>query len=107
MAIDPAEVLRIARLAHLEYPEDPGGHSVRLLDDDTLQRLASDIDRILEHVRDLQAVDVEGVEPTAFGVPMPYRARPDEAGHEVSPEAVLAGAPARDGDAFQVPKVVE
>ncbi|MEO1227423.1 MAG: Asp-tRNA(Asn)/Glu-tRNA(Gln) amidotransferase subunit GatC [Myxococcota bacterium] len=104
MAIDADEVRRIARLAHLELPE---GSSSELFDEATLNALARDLDRILEHVRDLSEVDVEGVPPTAHGVPIPTRLRSDEAGPTLTPDEALGGAPARDGDAFSVPKVIE
>ena len=104
MAIDPAEVLRIARLAHLEPPEgsDPPLHTKA-----ELEQLAGELERILDHVRDLQSVDVSDVPPTAHGVPLPARLRPDAPGTPLEPDAALAAAPDRDGDAFRVPKVVE
>lgn len=105
MAIDSEEVLRIARLAHLEFPESETGE--RLFEEATLQRLAGEIDRILEHVRDLESVAVDGVPPTAHGVPLPPRTRADEAEEPLSPSEALSGAPAQQDNAFAVPKVVE
>jgi aspartyl-tRNA(Asn)/glutamyl-tRNA(Gln) amidotransferase subunit C len=104
MAIDAAEVLRIARLAHLELP---ASDEERLHDDEELARIAGELERILDHVRDLSSVDVEGVPPTAHGVPLPTHPRPDAPEAPLAPERALAAAPDRDGDAFRVPKVVE
>lgn len=104
MAIDASEVLRIARLAHLEYP---ASEDERLFDDAALGRYAADIDRILEHVRDLESVNVEGVERSAHGMPIPTRLRPDAADPALGTEKALAAAPAAEADAFRVPKVVE
>lgn len=115
MAIDADEVLRIARLAHLEYPgsADQAGASAepepdaRLFDTATLEKLATDVDRILEHVRELASVDVEGVPATSHGFLARTHGRRDEPGPTLEPDEALRGAPARDGDAFSVPKVVE
>ncbi len=113
MSIDKDEVRRIARLAHLEYPRvqnankewvEPEQH---LLSGALLQQLSTDLAKILEHVEVLSEVDVEGVEPCAHGVPLPTALREDEAGQILSPDESLGGAPARFGDAFSVPKVVE
>lgn len=77
------------------------------LDDEALDRLAAELGRILDHVRDLQAVDVEGVPPTRHGVELPSRWRSDEAKPSIDRDAGLSGAPARIGDAVAVPKIVE
>src|SRR5687768_12294765 len=99
--IDKSEVRRIARLAHLEFPRvqnkdgtwsEPSEH---LFDDATLEKLAGDISRFLEHMRDLDSVDVSGVEPTSHGVPLPTAFREDVAGHVLETERALEGAPAR------------
>ena len=105
MAIDLAEVLRIARLAHLEFPENPDGE--RLISDARLAELRDDIDGILEHVRDLESVDVSGVPPTSQGVDIPTRLRADEPGQPIDLDRLFEGAPAADGHTFVVPKVVE
>jgi aspartyl-tRNA(Asn)/glutamyl-tRNA(Gln) amidotransferase subunit C len=94
MAIDPAEVLRIARLARL-----------RVQPDEAL-RLAKDLDRIVAHIDSLKAVKLpDGAESlTYFGkdvhradAPRPGLAKPD----------VLRNAPMEDGDFFLVPKIVD
>lgn len=105
MFIDAKEVLRLARLAHLEYPE--GEEAGRLLDDDTTRRLRADLEEILEHVRDLSDLELDGVEPTAHGIPVAPLLRADEVDSPLAPEKALAQAPARDGNGFSVPKVIE
>jgi aspartyl-tRNA(Asn)/glutamyl-tRNA(Gln) amidotransferase subunit C len=113
MAIDEREVRRIARLAHLEYPriKDRDGRWIEsdehLIDDGTLRKLAADITQILEHVRELESIDVSGVEPTSHGVPLPPLLREDEPRPGIDPEKLLEGAPSRTGDAVSVPKIVE
>lgn len=103
MSIDLDEVRRIARLAHLELPEP----EAPLFDQAALEALAADVGKILDHVRQLEEVDVSAVPPTSHGVMLPSRLRSDEAGPSLETERALAGAPARSGDGVRVPKVVE
>lgn len=111
--MDRDEVRRIARLAHLEYPrvKDAGGKLVEpeehLIDDQTLDRLAKDMDQILGYVRQLEELDVSEVEPTSHGVDLPPNMRQDVPEEGADPEALLEGAPARAEHAVSVPKIVE
>jgi aspartyl-tRNA(Asn)/glutamyl-tRNA(Gln) amidotransferase subunit C len=113
MAIGPTEVRRLLRLAHLELPKvaDREGRLVEpedhLVSDAELATLAQELDQILARVEELKSVDVEGIEPTSHAIALPSRTRPDEIGAVLGPERVLAAAPARVGDAFVVPKIVE
>lgn len=114
MAIDEAEVRRIARLAYLELPHSGGGPQLpraeggeHLLDDAAVKALARELGAILDHVKELEAIDVSGVEPTSHGVPLPTRFRADEPGATLPTETALSQAPARTGDAFSVPKIIE
>jgi aspartyl-tRNA(Asn)/glutamyl-tRNA(Gln) amidotransferase subunit C len=95
MAVSIDEVRRLARLARLELSEEQ------------LERFAGDVGRILDHVRHLEAVDVEGVEPTSHGVVLPTKWRADVPTEEDVHEDLLKGAPARVGDAVSVPRVIE
>jgi aspartyl-tRNA(Asn)/glutamyl-tRNA(Gln) amidotransferase subunit C len=113
MAIDKDEVRRIARLAHLEYPrvqgrdgrfEEPAEH---LIEDATLERLAADLNQILDHVRELESLDTANVPPTSHPVPLASRMREDVAGEPRDPEDLLAAAPARVENAISVPRIVE
>lgn len=111
--MDRDEVRRIARLAHLEYPrvrDDRGAWAEpeeHLIDDQTLDRLARDMDQILGYVRQLEEVDVSNVAPTSHGVDLPPNMREDAVEEGADPEALLQGAPARAEDAVSVPKIVE
>jgi aspartyl-tRNA(Asn)/glutamyl-tRNA(Gln) amidotransferase subunit C len=113
MAIDAKTVLHIARLAYLELPriQDKDGRWVdppdRLMSDAELEKHAKDLGAILEHVKQLDALDTRGVEPTRHGVPLPPLLREDAVGEMLDTERALAGAPKRSGDAFSVPKVIE
>jgi aspartyl-tRNA(Asn)/glutamyl-tRNA(Gln) amidotransferase subunit C len=91
------EVRRIAALARLELtPEE--------------ERLfAGQLSAILDHVRQLEDLDVSGVEPMthALAAGEAPALRADEVRESLPPERALAGAPARDGTAFQVPRIIE
>jgi aspartyl/glutamyl-tRNA(Asn/Gln) amidotransferase C subunit len=113
MTVDREEVRRLARLAQLEWPRVQGKDGAwrepeaPLLDDAALDALTGELAKILAHVRSLEAVDVAGIEPTASGTDLVPRTRPDEPVPALPTERALEGAPARVGDAFAVPKVVE
>ena len=89
------EVRRIARLARLE------------LDDAEVERFAKQLGDVLEHVAALEALDVEGVEPTAHPIRLPLAERPDRPIPSLPREAALALAPDVEDGAFRVPKVVD
>ena len=95
MPIDRGTVQKIAALARLQV--DPAEE----------QRYVRELQAILSYVEQLQALDVEGIEPTSTviaGAPPALRAD-EERPCDVRDE-VLAQAPDRDGDYFRVPRVV-
>lgn len=92
--IDIAHVARLARLS---------------LDDEALvgyQRQCADI---LEHAARVQAVDTEGIVPTAHALAMSNAFREDEVEAErvLDRDEVLAQAPQVEGDYFRVPRALE
>ena len=60
-----------------------------------------------DYVEQLSSVDTEGIPPTAHAIPLPTPLREDRAAAPLDPEQALANAPAREGSAFVVPKVLE
>ena len=95
MSIDTDTVRKVARLARI---------AVR---DDELEPLANELGAILGWVEQLQALDVEGVEPMTSVTPMSLKRRTDEVTDGERRDDILANAPdAREGF-FVVPKVVE
>ena len=104
MALSLPEMRALLRLARLERA-DPDAPP--LADDATLARLATEIGRILDHVRSLEAVSVEGVAATPHGFDVAPRERTDAPATDLDAEDALSGAPARIGAAIAVPKVVE
>ena len=91
MEIDRDEARRVASLAHLEF------------DDPALDRMASEMTKILTYIDQLREVDVEGFEERDATV-TPFRN--DEPHQSVDRELVARNAPSwRDG-LFVVPKVI-
>jgi aspartyl-tRNA(Asn)/glutamyl-tRNA(Gln) amidotransferase subunit C len=97
MALSVEEVRRIAALARLRL--EPGEEA----------RLAGELSAILDYVRQLESLDVSGVEPMthALAAGEEARLRPDEVRPGLPPERALANAPAREGTCFKVPRIIE
>jgi aspartyl-tRNA(Asn)/glutamyl-tRNA(Gln) amidotransferase subunit C len=95
MAVDADTVRRIAHLARIKVAEDEVEH------------LQGELNAILAFVEQLSDVNVTGVEPMTSVTPMEMKKRPDVVTDGGDPEAVLKNAPAREGNFFLVPKVVE
>ena len=96
MPLSPEEVRRIAALARLRLsPEEES-------------RLAGELSAILDYVRQLEELDVSGVEPMTHALASgetPWRV--DEVLPGLSPDEALANAPAWEGTCFQVPRIIE
>lgn len=93
--IGPSDVAQVAVLARLALSEEEA------------QAMAKDLEQILRHVRSLDAVDTEGVEPTLHGFELATPLRPDRPAEPLDPELAVSNAPERQGTAFLVPKVLE
>lgn len=65
------------------------------------------LDHILGHFEKLVALDTEAIEPTAQVVDVTGTFRDDMVTNPPAPEEFRANAPARDGDFFKVPKILE
>jgi len=88
------EVRRIARLARIR------------VGDEEADALARDLAATLEYVKLLDAVDTSGVVETTSAAPLATPFRVDEPALPMSPDAVVMNAPAHEGSAFAVPKVL-
>jgi len=95
MALGREEVRHIALLARLA------------LSDAEEVALTEQLGHILEHFEKLAALDTTDVEPTAHVVDMQPAYRDDVVSNPQGPEELRANAPARDGDFFKVPKIIE
>ncbi|HEY3277333.1 MAG TPA: Asp-tRNA(Asn)/Glu-tRNA(Gln) amidotransferase subunit GatC [Syntrophorhabdaceae bacterium] len=67
----------------------------------------SQLDRILEHMDTLNALDTEGIEPTSHAVPVSCVLREDISRESLSVEGSVSNAPDRKGSFFKVPPVIE
>ena len=54
-----------------------------------------------------EELDLDDVEPTSHGVPLPTKYRKDQVGAPLGVERALKTAPAQSANAFRVPKVIE
>ena len=70
-------------------------------------RFESQLGDVLAYIAQLREVDVSGVEATAHAFPVVNVWADDEAQPGLPVEAALRNAPARQGDLFVVPQVVD
>jgi aspartyl-tRNA(Asn)/glutamyl-tRNA(Gln) amidotransferase subunit C len=89
--IDREQVLHVAKLARLE------------LSDDEVERMASELSGILEHVDRIAALDLDQVEPTSHVVRLENVLRDDEPEPCLPRERALEQAPDPADGAFRVP----
>jgi len=93
--IDREDVERIAELARLALAPDEA------------ERMAAELAAILGYVEQLDALDTDAVEPTYHALPLKTPLREDRAEPPLPPERAVANAPAHEGFAFVVPKVLD
>jgi aspartyl-tRNA(Asn)/glutamyl-tRNA(Gln) amidotransferase subunit C len=89
--LDRAQVLHVARLARLE------------LDEAEVQRMASELSKVLEHVERIRELDLTGVPPTSHVVEVASVLRPDVPVPCLTNEQALASAPEPVNGGFGVP----
>ncbi|HET7141971.1 MAG TPA: Asp-tRNA(Asn)/Glu-tRNA(Gln) amidotransferase subunit GatC [Candidatus Limnocylindria bacterium] len=77
------------------------------LTDDEVDLMQAQLNRILEAVNQLQAVDTSSVGPTAMVIQLENVMRDDVARPPMDREATLANAPLREGPMLRVPVVLE
>jgi aspartyl-tRNA(Asn)/glutamyl-tRNA(Gln) amidotransferase subunit C len=96
--ITRAEVLKIAELAKLHFPQSE------------LDAFLVQFQRILDYIEKLKEVNVEGIEPTSHvalsGAHGSCHHRGDETRPSLPVEEALMNAPDRGEDQFGVPKVI-
>lgn len=71
------------------------------------EKFARQLGEVLHHIRQLEQVDVSGVEPTAHAFPLNNVWQADEPRAGLSAEDALRNAPAQRDNMISVPKVVE
>jgi aspartyl-tRNA(Asn)/glutamyl-tRNA(Gln) amidotransferase subunit C len=95
MTITRAEVAHVARLARLG------------LADDEMDRLASELDHILDAMQELRQLDTSAIPPTAQVIPLQNVMRDDVARPSSPVDAILKNAPVSHDQQFMVPPVLE
>lgn len=87
------DVRYVARLAELEFS------------DGEISKITPQLDKILEHVARVSAVDTDGIPPTSHVVDMKNVFRDDTVEDSVSQEDTLKNAPEEEDDGFKVPRI--
>ncbi len=95
MSVDKKTVRHVAKLSRLALAEGEA------------EIMAPEIANILHFVEQLNAVNVDGVEPLKSILPMALKMREDVVSDGDIQDQILKNAPASDDGYFTVPKVVE
>lgn len=92
--ITPDDVRHVARLARLDVT------------DEEIELFAVQLDAVLDHAQDVEALDTAGVPPTAHPLPLVNVLRDDVPGPSLDRDEVLAMAPAAEDGRFRVPRIL-
>ena len=76
------------------------------LTDDELDRFTGQLDELLDHVAEVESLDVEGLAPTMHALLIQNLLRPDAPGDVLDRDEVLAQAPHAEDGQFRVPPVL-
>ena len=95
MKIDRAQLDKIAHLARLEF------------DEESADKMMKDMTSIVQWVEKLNEVDTTGIEPLTTMSHEINVTREDEIKKNLSHDRALVNGPAKDGEYFRVPKVIE
>lgn len=93
--IDEQQVRHVARLARLRLSEEER------------KRFASQLDRILDYINQLNEVDTSSVEPMSHPLDVKNVLRDDEVKPSLGRDEALANAPQQRAGFFIVPPVLE
>lgn len=92
--ISKQDVAHVARLARLS------------LTDEELDQFTGQLGAVLDHARDVEALDTAGVPPTAHPLPIRNVYREDELEPALDRDEVLAQAPSVEDHKFRVPRIL-
>lgn len=76
------------------------------LTDQELDRFTTQLAAVLEHAADIEALDIEGVPPTAHPLPLTNVLRPDVPRPSLDRDEVLSQAPEVEADRFRIPRIL-
>ena len=88
------EVAHVARLARLELSEAE------------VEMFTDQLDKVLDHAADVEALDVADVPPTSHALPLTNVFREDVVVPGLTPEEALSGAPEHEQQRFSVPRIL-
>ena len=92
--ISRSDVEHVAKLSRLALTE----HEI--------EHLTRELVGILGHAADIEALDLDGVPPTAHPLPLENVFRPDEVRTTLDRAEVLGQAPSAEDDRFRVPRIL-
>jgi aspartyl-tRNA(Asn)/glutamyl-tRNA(Gln) amidotransferase subunit C len=69
--------------------------------------LGAHLNTMLAYVEKLNELNTDGIEPMVHVVEVPAPMREDRVTNQADTETLLQNAPAREGDFFKVPKIIE
>jgi aspartyl-tRNA(Asn)/glutamyl-tRNA(Gln) amidotransferase subunit C len=95
MADVPIDIAYIARLARISLTSEESA------------RFSEQFGRLFDFIRELQALDVEHVHPTAQVIPLSNVMRDDVLTPCLTQDEALANAPDREGPYFKAPRILE
>jgi aspartyl-tRNA(Asn)/glutamyl-tRNA(Gln) amidotransferase subunit C len=95
MAVSANDIRWVAHLARLEFNEDE------------IEHFTQQFNQILSYVDQLKEVNTQGVEPLAHALPIHNVFRDDEPAPSLPREEALVNAPARRGEFYGVPAVLD
>lgn len=95
MPISKSEVKYTADLARIK------------LNDEELEILAVQLQKIVDFIDKLKALDISEIEPTSHVLPIHNVFRQDELTPSLKTEDTLKNAPSKEGNFFKVPKVID
>lgn len=95
MPEEPIDLKSVAHLARLE------------LTTDELETFSNQLGRVIDHIRQLERVNIAGVEPTAHANPVYDIKRDDTPRPGLTTEQALENAPRSANSLFIVPKVLD
>ena len=95
MSISKDEVRTVAHLARIG------------LSDKEIEHFQGQLEGILGYIDKLKGLNVDAIAPTAHVLDLKNVQRPDTPQPSLQPEEALRIAPAREGNFYKVPKVIE
>lgn len=95
MAIDKEIVRHVAHLARIE------------LQTKELEKLSHQLQNIIDFIDQLKSADIKDINPTSHILALSNVFRQDNPKDSLPSEKALMNAPAREGDFFVVPRVIE